>query len=90
MSKRINPHHRPCTQADVDKAREEGKTEGMEFMLTIILWTLVDKHGAPDEDLQVLSSDIAYIADSINRKYVSYADIKRALKEEHGLDIEMK
>lgn len=87
MSTKANPRKIPRTQADVDKAEERGKNIGMEFMANIILWILVDKHDAPREDLKELSQEISYLCDSILSGYVSYADIRRALDEEHNLKV---
>lgn len=90
MSKKTNPKRIPKTQADVDRAEEKGRIFGMEFAVHLVLWILLDKHDAPDEDVQVLNEEVKYLCESINRGYVSYADIRRALKEEHGLKVEFR
>ena len=69
--------------ADVERAKAAGRVEGMEFMTTVIVWLLLEKHGAPDEDLQQLSREVAYVADSITKGYLSYADMRRCMKEEY-------
>lgn len=86
MSK-INPRRRPATQADVDRAGEKGRIFGMEFMATCLMWTLMDKHDATDEKLLAITKDMNYLMDSIIKGYVTYADIRRALKEEHGIEV---
>lgn len=65
--KTTNPRKIPKTQADVDRAEEKGRLDGMEFMATLTLWILLDKHDAPDEDVQVLNEEIRYLCDSISR-----------------------
>lgn len=85
--KNTNPRKIPRTQTDVDRAEEKGQMFGMEFMANLTLWVLLDKHGAPDEDVQQFSEEIRYLCDSIDKGYVSYPDIRRALKEEHGLEV---
>ena len=87
MGKRTNPRRIPCTKADVDRAEKEGQLFGMEFMATLTLWILLDKHNAPDEDVQVLNEEIRYLCDSINRGYVSYPDIRRAMRDEHNTEV---
>lgn len=87
MNKKTNPKKIPKTQADVDRAEEKGRIFGMEFAVHLVLWILLDKHDAPDEDVQVLNEEVKYLCDSINRGYVSYADIRRALKEEHDTEV---
>lgn len=85
--KTTNPRKIPKTQADVDRAEEKGRLDGMEFMATLTLWILLDKHDAPDEDVQVLNEEIRYLCDSISRGYVSYPDIRRAMKQEHNTEV---
>lgn len=85
--KKTNPNRIPCTQADVDRAEKRGQLFGMEFMASLMLWILLDRHNAPDEDVQQLNDEIKYLMDSIEKGYVSYPDIRRAMKEEHGTEV---
>lgn len=85
--KKTNPKRIPKTQADVDRAEEKGRVFGMEFMANLTLWVLIDKHDAPDEDVLQLRDEILYLCDSIDKGYVSYSDIRRALREEHGTEV---
>lgn len=82
-----NPRKIPRTQADVDRAEEQGRITGMEFMATVTLWVLLDKHSAPDDEIQVFNEEIKYLMDSIAKGYVSYPDIVRAMKEEHNTTV---
>lgn len=86
--KKTNPTKIPRTQADVERAEKKGQLFGMEFMANLTLWVLLDKHGAPDDDVRELNREIRYLCDSIDKGYVSYSDIRRALQEEHGLEVE--
>ena len=61
MSKKTNPKKIPKTQADVDRAEEKGLIFGMEFAVHLVLWILLDKHNAPDEDVQVLNEEVKYL-----------------------------
>ncbi len=85
--KHTNPKKIPRTQADVDRAEKKGQIFGMEFAVTLVLWILLDKHDAPDEDVQTLNEEVKYLCDSIEKGYVSYPDIRRALKEEHDTEV---
>lgn len=82
-----NPRKIPRTQADVDRAEEQGRITGMEFMATVTLWVLLDKHNAPDDEIQVFNEEIKYLMDSIAKGYVSYPDIVRTMKEEHNTTV---
>ena len=86
---KVNPKKIPRTEADVERGRAEGRLQGMEFMLTLLVWILCDKHDAPDEDVKQLSEEIAYICDSINRGNVKFSTVKMALKEEHDWTVNM-
>lgn len=84
-----SPRSIPRTQQDVQRAHLKGRDEGIEFILNIVTWILVDRHEAPDGELLQFSREIAYLCDSIARGYVSYPDIVRALKAEHGWTVEL-
>lgn len=88
---RTNPRRVPRTQADVERAEAKGQLFGMEFMAVLTMWILIDKHNAPDEDVQQFNEEIKYLCeylcDSIEKGYVSYPDIRRALDEEHGTKV---
>lgn len=84
---KTNPRKIPKTQADVDRAEAKGQLFGMEFMAVLTMWILIDKHDAPDEDVQQFNEEIKYLLDSIDKGYVSYPDIRRALDEEHGTKV---
>lgn len=82
-----NPRKIPRTQADVDRAEEQGRITGMEFMATVAFWILLDKHSAQDDEVQVFAEEIRYLMDSIAKGYVSYPDIVRAMREEHNTTV---
>lgn len=83
--KKTNPRSIPRSQADVNKAYVAGEDFGMEFTINCVLYILKDKHNAPDEDIMQFRDEFMYLMDSIAQKYVSYADIKRALEKEYKL-----
>lgn len=51
MADKVNPRRIPRTQADVERAYRQGQLDGFRFLMTNILWILVDKHDAPAEDI---------------------------------------
>lgn len=85
---KVNPNKIPRTQADVEKAFDRGCITGCEFALNLIMFVLKDKHNTPDSEIIKLRDQFMYINDSIARKYVSYQDIKKVLKEEYDLAVE--
>ena len=55
----------------------------------MFLYVLVDKHGAPKEDIQQLAEEVNYMADSISKGYVSWRDIEHVLLEEYEVQIDL-
>ena len=84
-----NPRRLPCSQADVDKARSEGRYEGFNGLLTIFLWVVAECFGFKTDDLHKLRDRILYYCQEIKDGRLGLFDIMSALKEEHGLTIEL-
>lgn len=89
MAAKVNPKKIPRTQADVDRAYNEGTDFGLEFCLNLVLYVLKDKHDAPDEDIMQLRDEFMYVIDSVGKKYLSYSDIVRALKSDYDLTVRL-
>ena len=87
---KTNPRRIPRTQADVEKAYELGKMAGTELCLTLVLFTLQDKFGAGDAELTEFSDAFHYTLDSLDKGYITEADIKKVLKDEYKTTIEVK
>lgn len=81
MEKKINPRRRPATGADVKKALREGIGVGVNYAIKICLYILLDKHGAPPEEVQQLADEMAWLAGHINDGNLSWNDVDRVLKE---------
>ena len=84
MPKKINPRRRPATLADVKRAKDKATDDAIKLVVYMVMYVLIDKHGAPKEDIQQLGEEINYVADSIARGYVKCEDIRRTLEEEYG------
>ena len=84
---KVNPRKKPATQADVDRARFEGRVQGSELMLTCIIWLLCDKHDAPKEELLQFSDEIRYLLESIAEGRVGFPLIRKTLKEEYDWEV---
>ena len=90
MSKKVNPKRRPATGADVKRAKDAGMNFGVEFGINCVLHILLDKHGAPEEDIMQLRDEFMYLMDSIAKGYVTYADIRQSLKRENNMEVVVK
>jgi hypothetical protein len=84
MKKRTNPNKRPATQADVERARAQGRQQGVLDSAVIMLTVLRDKEGFEPEDLQRFWREIGDLSDSIVNGYASISDMKDVLKQEIG------
>ena len=59
----------------------------MRRLLYIVLFILIDKHGAPKEDIHQLAAEIDYYAHSIAKGYISRKDVERVVVEEYDVEI---
>jgi hypothetical protein len=87
---KTNPRKIPRTQADVDRAYEKGKCEGINGALVLFLYTMLDKFGAGDDELKQFSEAFNYTLNSVERGYVTGADLRRVVKEEYGTVLHYK
>lgn len=85
MNKRINPRRRPATQADVKRAKRKAVDDAIDMTMCAMLYVLVDKHGATDEELGVFSAEFRYVIDSISKGYLTWQDIRKTLGEEYNV-----
>lgn len=83
--KKVNPNRRPVSYRDIKEAR----TEGAEFMFTVIVHCLKDKLEVEDEKLLKLGGEIDYFCDSIRKGYVKYADLRKA-QEDEGYSVHIR
>lgn len=82
MSKtKVNPRRQVCTGEDVKRAENRGIETGIRQALKIALYILLDKHGAPAEDVQQLAAEFGWLAERINEGSISWSFVDRVLKE---------
>lgn len=87
MAKKTPPRRHPATQADVERAKAQARTDGIGAAMAIFFAVLFDKHGATKEDLAVFWAEVNELSDSIAQGYVSLADLRRALDREYDIKI---
>ena len=87
---KTNPRRRPATQADVAKAKAQATDEAMTRILQIVLYVLVDKHSATHEEIGQLAAEVNSVVDSINRKYLTFADIESTLGDEYDVHLDLR
>lgn len=81
MQKKTNPRKIPRTQADVERAYNDGIAEGLSRGIDLMLYVLIDKHDAPMDDVQQFAGELNHAAQCVAEGYVTWADIRQMLKE---------
>jgi hypothetical protein len=84
-----NPRRLPCTQADVDKARAEGRYEGFNGLMGMFLWVRSEDFGDSHKDLKRTQERVLYYCQEIKDGRLKLVDIMSALKEEHDITFEL-
>lgn len=85
MSKRINPRRKPATEADVRHAKDKATDEAMNTIMYMLFWVLANGHGARSEELLQVKNELYDVADSINRGYIKWQDLRDTLEAEYGV-----
>lgn len=86
MAKKINPKRVPRTQADVDRAFENGIREGSHVASVIMMSALLDKFNAGDYIADVWSAFEKLSVEVIERR-VTIPDLQTVLREEYDIKI---
>ena len=85
-----SPRSIPRTQQDVDKALALGHAEGANFISTMILFILKDKHDFPDDEIERLAKEVDFYCGQLNSGDISFSDIKNALKQEYRVTVKFR
>lgn len=85
MSKKTNPRKIPKTQADVDKARKQGQSQGVDLAMSIFFTAVLDKGFIDREQIPELWDAVVYVSGSIIEGYVNVFEQKKMLEEEYGI-----
>ena len=90
MPQKTNPRRRPATQADVEKARLDGREEGFNFTTNVMLFILADRYGWSIEQIDDFVKRFELYCTQIGNRNVKYADIVDTVRKEYGFDVELK
>lgn len=81
-----NPRKIPRTQADVDRARDNGIREGSHIASVIMMSALLDKFNAGDYMAEIWAA-FEKLSKEVLERRVTVADLRTTLREEYDLDI---
>lgn len=87
-SKTPNPRRIPCTQADVDRAKEKATAEATWRAVYIILYVLYDKLGFHDEQATKAWMLFNRTVSMILEGKLKWQEIEIILKKEYGIEVE--
>ncbi len=87
-SKKKNPRRQPRTQEDVNRAYKQGTFDGAEAALDITLIVLKDL-GEPDTYIDKFHAKFVKTLASLRDSEVKDADIKSALNDEYGIEVQV-
>ncbi len=85
MLKKVNPRKRPATQADVDKAWNDGVMVCVSNSSVIFLTVLMDKFNAGEYLIDVWGC-INKLSEEVKERRVSIPDLRRVLLEEYDIE----
>lgn len=90
MMRKKSPRSIPRTQQDVDRALALGHAEGANFISTMMLFILKDKHGFPDDEIERLAKEVDFYCGQLNDGAITFADVKNALKQEYDVTVKFR
>lgn len=88
MKKKVNPRHRPVSQADVEKAKKAAQKQAVDIVWAIFFTVMRDKEGYGAKRLKRVWHAVNELSDGISQGYVSVKDLMRTLEEEAGIILE--
>lgn len=86
--KKTNPARIPKTQADVDRAYEQGRLDGQDAAMVIFLSVLWDKAGCDAEWMERVGRWVNELAREIVDGDITIADLRNTLKEDYHITFE--
>lgn len=87
MKKKVNPHRRPASQADVERAKRKARDEAIMLAWSILFTVLRDKEGYDLDGLRRVWGEVDNLSDSIAKGYCTVTDLRNALKQEVGANL---
>lgn len=90
MARKKSPRSIPRTQQDVDRALVLGHAEGANFISTMMLFILKDKHGFPDDEIERLAKEVDFYCAQLNSGDISFSDVKNALKQDYDITVKFR
>lgn len=84
--KTVNPKRRPATQADVDKAYDQGSKDGCGLAMAIFFTVILDKFAGEDY-IEDIWKESEKLSEEIKENRINLRDLVSTLREEYGINI---
>lgn len=84
--KKTNPKKKPITQADADRAWQDGVVKGVSNAMAIFLTVILDKYDG-EKYIADLWKEINKLSEEVREKRVSVSDLRRVLFDEYGVQV---
>lgn len=88
-NKKVNPKRQGYTGQDVNRAMRQGIDLGVNHAIRMVLYLLLDKHGAPKEDVKELAKELEWLGNHINEGRLSWNDVDKVLHE-NGVGVRLR
>ena len=88
MPKKTNPRKRPCSEADVKKAKAEATNDALKRAFYIFLYVLLDKFSFSEEQLSRASQYINRTAEEVSEGRIKWQEIMHVLRDEYHITLE--
>ena len=83
---KTNPRKIPRTQADVDRARDEGVITGVHYASAMFMNVLLDKFNAQDYVVEIWHH-MEKLSEEVKEGRVKVPEIIKMLKEEYDIEL---
>lgn len=89
IQRKVNPRTQGYTGKDVNAAVRQGIDLGVNHAIRMVLYLLLDKHGAPKEDVKELAKELEWLGHHINEGRLSWNDVDKVLHE-NGVGVRLR
>ena len=84
--KKVNPRKRPCTEADVNRAKVQAVDEAVRYSTAIILTVLADKFNGADY-IPEIWHEVNKLSQEIKEHRISVQDLIYVLRTEYNVEV---
>lgn len=86
---KVNPRRIPRSQADVERARDEGADIGAQLMLDLMVFTLATDFNLPDTWLDRFHERFMAHMESYTKGYLTQEDMRSTTLTERGWEVKL-